>query len=110
MSTLKDYLKGLIVDHGITDLDSLGGHELSKLLEFVDIQDDLMSDDDYIALMGSTDWYNCTPTYFIDRVSEMATPLIKEQIRDLFDELLVANRPEDNSHEDAERTPEDREI
>lgn len=100
---LKEYLEGLIVDHGVTDLDSLGEHEISKINEFLDIKEDLMNDDGFLSLMVTTDWVKFEPCSVSTKMFMIITPIIIAQISDLFDELLAANLPEDNSHEDAER-------
>lgn len=105
-TNLKEYLEGLIVDHGVTDLDSLGEHEISKINEFLDIKEDLMNDDGFLSLMVTTDWVKFEPCSVSEKMFKIITPIIIAQISDLFDELLIANRPEDNSHEDAPRTPE----
>lgn len=102
---LKAYLTDLIVEHGVTDLDSLGEHELGKILEYVKIQDLLFNDSEYIELVEATDWSNPPPS-FLTKSAEIAKSIIIDFIQFDFDDLLIINRPVDNSHEDAPRTPE----
>lgn len=103
---LKEYLEGLIVDHGVTDLDSLGEYEIGKLRGLLDISEDLINDDGFLSLMVTTDWSDFEHCSVSEKMYKIISHIIINQVSDLFDELLIANRPEDNSHEDIERIPE----
>lgn len=105
---LKKYLTDLIVEHGVTDLsgDSLGDRELSEICNFVYIQDELNNDADYIKLMDNTNVFSCDPISHFDKVKKLARNIVTDLIGDLFYDLVNANKPVDNSHEDEPRIPE----
>ena len=89
---LKEYLKSLIVDHGIKNLDQLDNWEMSNIYQKVDfcVIDELFNDDKFFSLLADRNPYTQSDTYtLLDKIRGITTTILLSNIQEEFEELLA---------------------